>query len=206
MNIQVISYYSPNYSLYAAKLAESLRRWGVLSTDITIQPVKAFRSWHDGVSRKPQFIYEMLEQFSNCPGVLWLDADAFAVRHVPWDVLQGADVAAAPFQWSPGHRLEILTGTMYFANNQKVKGFVREWARLTEKQTASDTPEQDALLPLIKSAKGSVAFEALNVEWAFIDDDRVREQYPKAIPIFMHSQASRQIKAEEHRKSIAKKP
>lgn len=201
MRIHVISYFSPNYAPYAGKLAESLRRWGVPDQDVTIQPVPQFRSWHHGVSWKPKFIRDALERFSYCDGLLWLDADAYAVRHVPWSDLQGADVAAAKFQWSPGHKLEILTGTMFFAVNNRVAVMVDQWIHDTTKFSHSDTPEQDALFPLIQSWKQTVHFEPLSVEWAYIDDPKVKEQYPSAIPIFKHTQASRHIRAEEFKAS-----
>lgn len=199
MRLHVISYFSPNYAVYAGKLAESLRRWSIPDQDVTLQPVPAFRSWHDGVSYKPLFIQQMLNQFTQCDGLLWLDADACLVRHLPLGELKGADIAASRFQWSPGHALELLTGTMFFAVNNKVRTLVGEWVEATKRYTYSDTPEQDSLLPLINAWKHTVAFEALPIEWAFIDDDRVRKQFPKAIPIVLHSQASRHTKAEEAR-------
>ena len=209
MNIRVISYYSPNYSIYAAKLAESLRRWGVLNEDVAIEPVKPFRSWHDGVSYKPYFIRQAMERFTNCDGLLWMDADAYAVRHLPLDDFRGADVAAARFQWTPGHPLEILTGTMFFSMEPSrvnmVKAFVDEWVAATARFTASDTPEQDALRGVITAWKHLVMFEPLSVEWAYIDDERVKAQYPHAVPVVKHTQASRHIRAEEHREALRSK-
>lgn len=203
MNPKVISYYSPRYSTHATHLRESCRRWDI---DAEIVPVKEFRSWHDGVCAKPRFIAQQLEVFRSYDGVLWVDADAYFVRHIPWGDLKGADVAATRFQWSPGHRLELLTGTIFFANNSRVKALLYDWERETIKFTASDTPEQDSLVGLINNWRHSIMFEPLPIEWTWIDDQRVREQFPQAIPMIIHKQASRQIRAEEFRREQAKRP
>jgi hypothetical protein len=201
MKVKVVSYYSPRYATHANQLRESCRRWDV---DAEIVPVKEFRSWHDGVSAKPTFIARKLDLFSAYDGVMWVDADGYFVRPVPWGDLIGADVAATKFQWTPGHREEVLTGSIFFANNNRVKMLLQDWERETKKHTASDTPEQDALVPLLKSWKHSVMFQPLSIEWTWIDDERVKAQFPKSIPLIIHKQASRQVRAEEFRRAQAK--
>lgn len=202
MRIKCISYFSPRYSSHASKLRESCHRWNV---DAEIVPLKKeFRSWWDGVAYKPKFIGQMLETYSGSyDALLWVDADAYFVRPVPWGDLVG-DVAAAKFQWTPGHRVEILTGTMLFSINNRVKVLAAEWERETLRLTGSDTPEQDSLIPLIKGWTHSITFTPLNIEWTWIDDERVKEQFPMAIPLIIHKQASRQIRAEEFRRDQAK--
>jgi hypothetical protein len=200
MNIKVISFFSPRYAVHANHLRESCKRWSV---DADITPVKEFQSWWHGVTAKPRFIAQQLDTFSNYDGVLWVDADAYFVRPVPWGDLVG-DVACTRFQWSPAHRLEHLTGTMFFATNNRVRVLVSDWSKETAKLTASDTPEQDALAPLLAGWRHSISFTPLNIEWTWIDDERVKEQFPMSIPLIMHKQASRQIRAEEFRKSQAK--
>lgn len=201
MNVKVISYYSPRYATYANQLRESCRRWNI---DSEIVPVKEFRSWWHGVTAKPKFIAHQLELFSAYDGVLWVDADAYFVRPAPFGDIKG-DVAACRFQWSPGHRLEILTGSIFFANNSRVKALLVDWERETAKHTASDTPEQDSLIPLLKAWKHTVVFEPLSNEWAWIDDERFESQFPQGIPIIKHQQASRKIRAEEFRLDQSKR-
>jgi hypothetical protein len=204
MKMQVISYFSPNYATHAAKLAESCKRWSIVPQDVTIQPVKAFKNWHQGVSFKPTFIRNTLEMLHQVDGVLWVDADGYFVRRPHFDDIKG-DVGGCRFQWSPNHKVELLTGTLFFRNNNRVKALLDEWIKATKKYSYSDTPEQDALLEMVGAWRHTVAFEPLPIEWAYIDDPMVKEQYPQAIPVIMHSQASRQIRAEEFRLDQIKK-
>ena len=195
MRYKVISYFSPEYKDHAQKLKESCSRW---SLDAEVIPVKKFKSWKRGVMAKPRFILDALETYSaNYGGILWLDADAYVVRPVPFQELEGADVAATKFRWSEGHKLEVLTGTLFFAITQKVKLFCEAWVLETSKREYSDTPEQDALAALLPAWSSTINFKELSIEWTYIDDDKLKELYPKAIPMIKHSQASRKIRREE---------
>jgi len=201
MKVQIISYFSPPYSTHAAKLAESCKRWSIQPQDVTIQPVKAFKNWHQGVCYKPTFIRNTLETLNQVDGVLWIDADGYFVRRPYFDDLKG-DVGGCRFQWSPMHKLEILSGTLFFRNNKQTKSFLDAWIKATTKYSHSDTPEQDALYETVDKWRGIIAFEPLPIEWAYIDHPALKELYPQAIPLIMHSQASRQIKAEEFRRGL----
>lgn len=201
MRVKLISYYSPNYHDHAVKLIDSCKRWGL---DYEVKAVKAFSSWHDGVSCKPKFILQALSTFHDYDALLWVDADAQIVRSLPFGDYRGVDFAASEFQWSPMHKREILTGTMLLAVNERVKMFVQQWAKDVKDFKHSDTPEQDALVPLLKSWRSSVSFRSLDIEWTWIDDQRVKELYPGRIPAIIHKQASRQVRAEEFRRAQAK--
>jgi len=189
--IKVISYYSPEYAKYAQRLTASLVRF---SCDYQVVNMPKFRSWHDGVSFKPTYIMHAMDNFTSYDGVLWLDADCYLKRALPWDELAGADIAATRFRWSPSHKNEMLTGTLYFANNQKTRLLVEQWAGDTKKYSHSDTPEQDSLLYLVQTWGHSILFKDLGIDWTYIDDPLVKQQYPKADPIVVHTQASREVK------------
>ena len=101
---------------------------------------------------------------------------------------------------------DMLVYTNSMSEKWRVKTFLDQWIRATTKYSHSDTPEQDALLEMVAAFRGTgLAFEPMPIEWAFIDDERFKEQYPSAIPIIMHQQASRQIRAEEFRRDKAKR-
>jgi hypothetical protein len=197
MRLKVISYYSPNYHNHAVKLIESCKTWGV---DHEVTAVKPFKTWHQGVSSKPTFIRRKLDDFSDYDALLWVDADAYIVRRMPIDDFTGVDVSAAKFQWTQGHKIELLTGTLFFAVNNAVKLFVDQWIKETKLFIHSDTPEQDSLMPLINIWRNTVSFKHMDNEWCWIDDDRFEGQFRGKIPIIRHSQASRQIRAEEFRR------
>jgi hypothetical protein len=201
MKAKLISYFSPSYAKHATKLIDSCHRWGI---DHEVTKVQAFKNWQSGVMAKPAFIRRQMETFSNYDAVLWVDADAYVVRRLPIDDLIGADVACSRFQWTPSHKLEYLTGTMLFAINNATKLFVDQWVKETKAFTHSDTPEQDSLAKLIPTYKNMVGYRAMDIEWTWIHDERVKAQFPTAIPIIVHTQASRQTRAEEYRRDQAK--
>lgn len=202
MRVKAVSYYSPRYHSYAVKLIESFKRWNV---DYAVTPVKEFKTWHDGVSAKPRFLQQALAIHHDYDAILWVDADAEVVRHLHCDDYIGVDFAAAEFQWSQAHKREVLTGTILLATNDRVQTFLDQWARDVKNFKHSDTPEQDALIPLINSWSTIINWRPLDIEWTWIDDERVEERYPGKIPCIVHKQASRQIRAEEFRREQAQK-
>lgn len=196
-NVRVISYYSTDaYAEQAMKLRDSA---GKHSVNLSMTPLPPFGSWFQGVMHKPQFILNALNEvrFLGYDGILWTDADSVFVRRVPWTELEGVELGFTRFQWSPAHKNEILTGTMYFQNNDRVRALVEEWVRDTPRFRQSETPEQDAFLALFDRWRGTVLTKDLGPEWCFIDDPEVHKKYPKAIPIVMHHQFSRVFRQQE---------
>ena len=179
------------------RLRESAHKYSV---EIDMHPMPPFGSWAQGVMYKPQFIANKLLEIKNLgyDGILWTDADSFFVRKVPWLELEGAQLGYTRFQWSPAHKNEILTGTMYFANDDKVRALVDEWMKATPHYEHSDTPEQDAFLMLMDRWKGHVLVKDLSSEWATINDPAALKLYPKgSIPIVVHNQHSRTFRKQE---------
>jgi hypothetical protein len=135
-------------------------------------------------------------------GVFYVDADAEFMRLPDWEVMRDCDFAAVEWKRHPSNDPEILTGSMFFANNDRVREFVQEWDRLTPKYRHTYTPEQRSLVEYF-SKPNPIAFKRLPVEWCFIFDDH-RSMYPDAKEIVLHHQASRdykKIEAEEARKA-----
>lgn len=196
--IKAISYYSRDaYEAEAMKLRESAHKYSV---EIDMLPMPPFGSWEQGVMFKPQYIANKLLEIKGLgyDGLLWTDADSVFVRKVPWSELEGAQLGYTRFQWSPNHKNEILTGTMYFANDDKVRVLVDEWVRMTPNFKSSFTPEQDAFAVLMDRWKGLVFVKNLSSEWATINDPEAKKLYdPKSIPIVMHNQFSRTFRKQE---------
>jgi hypothetical protein len=196
-----VNYYSTDsYAAHAQKLKASCAKYDV---ELDQRPVKPFRSWADGVCYKPKFISDCLNFYtaSTYDGILWTDADSVFVRHAPWGELEGVDIGATRFQRSPMHPNEVLTGTMYFAINEKVKQFVDQWYRATLKFRDNFTPEQDSMIQCLQTWKGTVLFKDLGIEWCYIHDD-FQPLFPKAIPVVKHFQASREFKRQEHIRNV----
>lgn len=196
--VRTISYYSNDgYAEEAMKLRASAEKYSV---ELSMTPMPPFGSWSQGVMYKPQFILQSLLEIQHLgyDGVLWTDADSVFVRKVPWLELEGAQLGYTRFQWSPHNKNEILTGTMYFASDAKVRALVEEWVKETKNFRGADTPEQDAFAVVMERWKGLVFIKNLSSEWATINDPAAMKLYdPKMIPIVMHNQYSRTFRKAE---------
>lgn len=199
--IKAISYFSQDeYAAQAANLRMSCIKWSV---EHEIVPKPPFQSWKHGVRHKPQFILDTMLAMAHTAfdGFLWLDADATIERKLPLDQLDGVQLGASYFQWSKGHPVELLTGTMYFSNEEKTRIFVEEWVRNTALVPFhQETPEQTGLLATLARGWGAqILFKDLGPEWTYIDDTMVKAMYPKANPIVKHHQFSRAFKEKERK-------
>lgn len=193
--IKAVSFYTNGfYFRHALKLSESLVKHGV-TYEILKQDAE---SWHDAVSRKPEFILKSLKA-TNAEGLLWTDADSILERPIP-DIAP-CDVGLVKWKRSPHHEEEILTGTMYFRNSEPVQALLEDWIDATPKYRHTNTPEQDSLKEVIQAYQSILNIQYLPVEWCFIFDDH-REMYPDAKAIFTHYQASRKFREMENGKGV----
>lgn len=183
--IKLVAFYSNSYYCnLAANLSLSLNKYW--SGPYEISKVQGLATWGAAVAQKPKFILDSLVS-SSCEGILYTDADSTLSRVPPLEQLTG-DIAYTPFQRSPQHTEEALTGTLYFRNTLAVRSFVGEWIAETVKYQGLDTPEQLSFKEVLEHEPLEV--QRLGPEWCFIFDD-MREIYPDAKEIFLHHQASR---------------
>ena len=195
MSVRVVSFYSPDYVDCAMQLARSCDEFGI---DREIDAVPIFPSWADGVSFKPQFIYQKLQSIPDGSGMLWTDADSQFRSEPDWSIFNAIDFSACLFQWSPAHALEMLTGTVFFRKSPRVVDFVKRWmlATPTWRKANVDTPEQLSLKETWERQlkdKHPLRFLDLPKEWVYIQPD-FQDLYPKMVPRIEHLQASRRLK------------
>ena len=116
--MKIIAYYTTNtpYEEEAKGLAESIRALGM---DYTIVPYCSRGCWELNVGIKPEFIKEMLDKYED--DLLYIDVDA-RVRQVP--VFGNEDIGV---HYKDG--IELLSGTIYLKNNQRVKSLVALWCK-----------------------------------------------------------------------------
>ena len=129
MNFTVVSYYTVNtpYEKEVQNLIASLDRFQIPHD---IRGIESKGGWQSNTMFKAQFLKQMLDEV---PGaIVWMDADA-TVEKSP-DFLNYVDVDAAFYFRTNGGRVgripepfELLSGTMYFANNSIVRGLFDLW-------------------------------------------------------------------------------
>lgn len=202
LNVLIAAFYTNDfYRNQASRLATSLDRLKISS--YTLEKVLGCSTWNEAVSRKPAWIGEMLNHLDGYDGLFYTDADSEFIRMPDWEVMRGCDFAAVEWKRYPTSEPELLTGSCYFANNDRVRGFVDEWSKLTPKYKHTFTPEQRSLAEYF-SKPNPIAFKRLPVEWCFIHDDH-RSMYPDAKEIILHHQASREYKQIEAKEAAKAK-
>lgn len=187
------------YRKQSERLEASLTKYGI---PYQIERLDHPGSWHKAVSMKPAFIKRMLEE-TTLDGVLYLDADAEVVAHLPMSVFDGVDIGFTSFQRSSSHPPEMLTGTMFFRKSQEVIDFVSAWIERVPIWEHSQTPEQDALKQTFADLKPMLALMSMGYAWTYIHDD-FKELFPDVKPLILHYQASREYRERELREAKAK--
>ena len=188
---KAIAFCTPGpYEQEAARLRGSAMDCGV---DLHVQLISAC-TWTEAVMSKPAFILQMMDLFKDRP-ILYVDADA-VFRSIPPAQEAAIDFACHWFRRSPGHPIEMLTGTLWFKNTPLVREFVALWAETTRGYAWSSTPEQESLAEAFRKYKDRLIYRDFGPEMVFIFDD-FKQIYPKAIPIIEHFQASRRLRSKK---------
>jgi len=167
------------YAAEAERLRASLQRLGLPHR---IDVLASRGSWDENIWLTPEYIRDMLD--ATVGPVLYVDADAeFHAEPVLDD---GYDVQV--HYLSRGD--ELLNGTLWLANNDRVRSMVDEW--LAEKPRGGW--EQKALQRVL-ARRQDLRVKRLGPEYCFIYDTS-RALYPGVEPIIEHHQASRRLKRE----------
>jgi len=166
-------------------LDASLRKHNLFFEIVGIRPQG---SWIKNTQMKPQVILQEMDKHNK--DVVWLDADAEVMeKPVFFDTIK-TDLAFHALTWrkgTPDEFHEILVGTLYFRNNDKVRDFLRKWISINEQV---DKPDGETFQMLMNDAKG-IGVTELPAEYVRIFDS---EHMKGVKPIIMHNQASRRFK------------
>ncbi len=188
----LISFYTEDtgYEKEAERLRKSLDALGIKHR---IYPVKAGRSWRENLQWKSRLILQAFDEF---PGkdIVFVDADA-VVRKYPelFDNLSTDphqyDLAAHYFRWRDNAKLELLSGTLWVANNatgRRLVGMWHEFAALN-----MNMRHQECLKVLLDKGTLGVSIYRLPFEYTAIFDAPQRKGIE---PVIEHFQASRRLK------------
>jgi len=193
-NYLIVSFYTTNYKKIAEKFLLKSLKQQILPHYIKEVPEQG--SWKKNTDFKAVFINQCLNQFSQ--NLVFIDADAtinsdpilfkelsnnkdidFAYHNLSWEAHYGRNGDKGKF--------EFLSGTLYLANNDKVKALVAEWIR----NTKIHCPEQRALQIAMKEF--DLNCYELPREYCYITDTPRGKApaQPLFKPIISHFQASR---------------
>jgi len=187
-----ISFYTQGtiYQDYAKKLDESMTKHGL---GRMILPVKDSGSWSKNTHKKATIILGIMNETQKhiiLPGFVWVDCDAIihkqpALFNEIYE--QGFDVGVHFRNWYHAKN-ELLSGTIFFANNQKVRRLIRNWIAFNKSNPG--IWEQRNLWRALSTTDGLKVYK-LPIEYCCIFDDQNRK---KIDPVIEHFQASRKAR------------
>ena len=190
--VKFIGYYTINtpYAIEAAKLKASLEE---LNLEHDIVGIKNLGNWESNTKMKPKVIKDMLDKYPDY-SIVYVDSDAI-IRSKPelfYNIKEDIGVRYQDFS----HRKtpECLSGTIYFANNERSKQLCDLWISKCGSTKIKILAEQ-SVLPIAIEEMKSNGLTVMNIppEYTFIFDT-MKKIYPKAEPVIEHFQASRRFR------------
>lgn len=128
MSFKICAFYTDDelYSKHAVEFEQSLKSFGI--SNYQISKIPPIESWVEACAIKPRIIMDALS--STDDNVVYIDIDA-RLRSYPelfdnFDYDIGAHIKDGK---------ELLSGTLYFRNSNKVKKLVRSWLKNQRKFT-----------------------------------------------------------------------
>jgi len=187
----VVGYYTPDplYTNSAKRLENSLQSYKI---PYHLEQIKSQGSWYKNTNYKPTFLKQMMNKFFPSD-IVYVDCDAeFQSYPKLFDSFVG-DIGVYVFDRSEYGRnkkgSEVLSGTIYLRNNDKVRNILNLWEEECKKN-----PSVFDQKSLEKILNGN--FTLLPGEYCKIFD---RMKFIKE-PVIVHHQASRRIR-NKHKES-----
>jgi hypothetical protein len=184
----VVSYYTKGtgYEKEAMKLELSLMNYNI---PYHIAAVPNLRSWQKNTHFKAIFIRNMLIEFVDV-NLVFTDADSIFHCYPKLFEDLDCDIAVHFRDWKHA-RNELLSGTIYLANNARIRRLVDDWIRINNKQPANW--DQRNLQRAVNRHKHNLEIYSLPMEYCCIFDDEKRTMCD---PVVEHFQKSRDYRRE----------
>lgn len=178
--MRIVAYYTKNtpYEEEVKKLEESIKKLGLT---YHLEGYEGQGSWVLNCGMKPIFIWEMLHKFPD-EDLLYVDADAIVHKEPQKSVMQG-DICAHVKEGGT-----LLSGTVFFKNNERVKKLVHEWIRRQKKDPQKWDQQTLHEAIVVDGPRLGIIFKELSPAYTKIFDQDWGE------PIIEHHQASRKHK------------
>ena len=181
-----VSYYTDNgYHKEIMKLRDDCWK---LSIKTDFQQIKNQGSWIKNVQHKPVFIKRMLDKYPGNP-IVWIDADARMRKNpVLFDKFKSDVGIHYRKKCKHGfYREELLSGTIYLANNNKTRELMNMW--ISENSKFPREWDQRTLAKVIN--KADCIIEKIPATYCQIFDSMKGEG---GKPVIEHFQASRKYR------------
>jgi hypothetical protein len=180
MSFTLVSFYTEKtpYENEVKNLIASVSRFNVPSR---IEGVKSLGSWEKNCQYKANYILDAMQQLDT--DIVWVDADAVLIKYPSLFDQLDCDIAYYYME----HRRELLSGTLFIRNNEKMKDMVSKWIELNRTNYKWD---QKNLQQLVEADTG-LRKEVLPAEYCKIYDNKLQSV---SEPVIMHYQASRRFK------------
>lgn len=178
----IVSYHT-NDAIYEAEASRLIASLDAFNLDYYIESIPALGDWKTCTDYKATFIRRAIERV-NTP-IVWLDADATVVKYpILFENLKEVDISAFI-----NHINNLLSGTVYFANNDKVRKMMDNWIIANKKNTVLF--EQKILQSTIKKNR-NIIFRRLPIGYCQIYNYKVQAKENEKY--VLHWQASRRTK------------
>jgi len=191
----IVSYYtiSTLYEQYAKRFVASMISY---NTRYHVVGIPNLKDWSKNTNYKPIFLAEMLRAF---PGVdvVWIDCDAELKAYPTLFDTIDCDIAAYEFnhrEWyaraklNKSDKFELLSGTVYLRNNEKVINIVDDWVK--ECENNPKVWDQKSLAKVLHEN-----YTRLPAEYCVIKGTMTQKIKS---PVVLHLQASRQVRKNPH--------
>lgn len=198
-NYIIASYYTvntPYEKVMQDYLLNSINNSNVIDISLLyIKAVENLGSHQLNANYKPQFIYETMLLFSD-KDIVFLDADAELLQYPTLFDTLDCDIACHILDWQRwyGHSLgtkELLPGTLYVRNNEKMQAFIKLWAELSKNSYKWDGIILKELLQV-----SDINFKELPLSYCYIKtlpngkEPRIKIDNP----VIVHNQVSRKYR------------
>jgi len=130
----VVGYYTEN-TLYVRKAKTLIETLDLNNILYYIEAIDNLGSWWKNTNYKPTFIKRMLKEFPDYD-IIYVDVDSRFLRYpILFDTLD-CDIAVHEFDrsnWPKGKGREVLSGTIFLRNNERVFNLVEKWEEQCKK-------------------------------------------------------------------------
>ena len=182
--------------ILATQLLPSLDKLGL---KYHIEVVENQGSWLKNVAQKPLTILHTMEKYPSY-NIVSLDADSevFQFPKLFNEIPENYEIALHTLDWDTwyqnnSHIKEILSGTLWIRNNEKMRSFVKEWYLRAE---TINKWEQKCLQELLEERKESIKIFPLPLNYCWISSlpDGKSPHIQCDDIVVRHNQASRKLK------------
>jgi len=196
--MKLIAFYTKNTiyeKIFNEYLKPCLKQFNIVYTVIEI-PTQ--RNWYKNTAQKPLIILEYLEEQKENDTVVYLDVDAKILKYPSLfdEINETYDIGVHYLDWSTWYGYsnnktkELLTGTMWFRNNQKIRELCKEWYK---KAMKTNNWEQKVLQEIISNY--NLKIYTLPIEYSYINTlPNGNRPLIKCDPVIIHYQKSRDFK------------